>query len=74
MQALAWEDRHMGTAPGLVDTQARDAWEQDVRAGKAALLIADTGEQVNALNEQIRAARIRTGETSTGREAMLADD
>lgn len=69
--------RHDRLREGTTDdvlAQARDAWERDVCAGKSALLIAETGEQVHALNEQIRAARVRTGETSCAREALLADE
>lgn len=62
-----------GTSEDMVDA-AHAAWHDDVRNGKAALLIADATEQVHALNERVRAARIRNGETLAGREAVLADD
>ena len=62
-----------GTSEDMADA-AHAAWHDDVRAGKAALLIADATEQVHALNERVRAARIRNGETRPGREALLTDD
>lgn len=62
-----------GTSEDMADA-AHAAWHADVRAGKAALLIAEATEQVHALNERVRAARIRNGETRPGREALLTDD
>lgn len=62
-----------GTSEDMVDA-AHAAWHDDVRAGKTALLIAEATEQVHALNERVRATRIRNGATYPGREAVLAGD
>lgn len=75
--AISAYARHDRLRDGLTDevtAQARQDWEADVQAGKAALLIAETNEQVHILNEQIRATRIQTGQTQRGREAILAGE
>lgn len=62
-----------GTSEDMVDV-AHAAWHDDVCDGKSALLIAEATEQVHALNERVRAARVRSGETIAGSEAVLADN
>jgi len=74
ISAYARHDRLRDGSTEVVTARARQAWQRDVHAGKAALLIAETREQVHALNEQIRAIRIQMRAIRPGREAILADE
>lgn len=62
-----------GSTDGMLEG-AYLAWQQDLAAGKAALLIGDTTDQIHTLNERARAARIQAGEIATARETTLADE
>lgn len=74
ISAYARHDRLRTGTTDEIATQARQAWEHDVRNGKATLLIAETRQQVHVINEELRAIRLRTGRTLPGREAVLADE
>lgn len=74
LSAYARHDRLREGTSEEVMAQARKAWEADVHAGRAALLIGETNEQVRSLNEQIRASRIQTRQTERGREAILVGE
>ncbi|MFD4328463.1 MobF family relaxase [Nocardioides sp. NPDC058538] len=74
VSAYARHDRLRAGTTDEIATQARQAWQYDLRDGKATLLIAETRQQVHAINEELRAIRLRTGQTLPGREAVLADE
>jgi conjugative relaxase-like TrwC/TraI family protein len=62
-----------GETEAMIDTAYR-AWRTDTLAGRAAVLVADTGESVLALNERARADLILDGTVDARREVELRDD
>ncbi|MBE1876118.1 MobF family relaxase [Myceligenerans pegani] len=69
-------ERHGRLHGGDTDTMleaAYTAWKQDVAAGLSSILIADTSEQVRALNERAQAERLLTATGRLGRETVLHD-
>ena len=52
---------------------AYTAWRADRDAGRASVLIAETREDVTALNARARADLILTGKIKPGREVALAE-
>ncbi|WP_454860110.1 MobF family relaxase [Promicromonospora soli] len=61
-----------GDAQVMVET-AYAAWQDDLAAGKASVLVASDSETVRAANERARAERLQTGVTDPGRAVRLAD-
>ncbi|MFF2633489.1 MobF family relaxase [Microbacterium sp. NPDC058021] len=61
-----------GDADAMAD-EAYTAWLTDVRRGMSSVLIADTGDAVDALNRQARAELILSGVLDASAEAPLRD-
>ncbi|MCB0906472.1 MAG: relaxase domain-containing protein [Nocardioidaceae bacterium] len=61
-----------GDADDMADAAYR-AWRDDIAAGRASVLIADTAHVVRDLNGKARAERLLSGETRGGAEARLID-
>lgn len=61
-----------GDAEDMIDA-AYTAWRADRDAGRASVLIAETREDVTALNARARADLILTGKIKPGREVALAE-
>lgn len=69
-------ERHGRLHGGDTDTMLEAAytdWKQDVARGWSSILIADTTEQVRALNERAQAERLLTATGRPGRETVLHD-
>ncbi|MEE6296863.1 MobF family relaxase [Georgenia wangjunii] len=62
-----------GTTEAMIDA-AYEAWQDDLSAGRASILVTEAAESVRHLNERARAERIQSGHTSTAREVALRDD
>lgn len=63
---------HQGTTDEMMDA-AYLAWSEDVRAGRASILVADATETVKHLNTRARADRIAGGDPAGSIEVNLAD-
>lgn len=63
---------HDGTTEEMLDA-AYAAWRHDLDAGLLSILVAESAATVRALNTRARADRLLTGQTTTGRESVLAD-
>ncbi|WP_454850039.1 MobF family relaxase [Promicromonospora soli] len=61
-----------GDAQDMVEA-AYGAWQDDLAAGKASVLVASDTETVRAVNERARTERLQTGATGPGRAVRLAD-
>ncbi|GAB2489994.1 MobF family relaxase [Promicromonospora xylanilytica] len=61
-----------GDTEVMVET-AYAAWQGDLAAGKASVLVASDSETVRAVNERARTERLQTGVTDPGRAVRLAD-
>ncbi|QPE05961.1 relaxase domain-containing protein [Microbacterium schleiferi] len=61
-----------GETEAMIDAAYR-TWRTDTLAGRAAVLVADTGESVLALNERARADLILDGTVDARREVELRD-
>lgn len=61
-----------GDADDMTDAAYR-AWRDDIAAGRASVLIADTSRVVHELNAQARTERLLAGATHEGSEARLID-
>ncbi|WP_246142328.1 MobF family relaxase [Lacisediminihabitans profunda] len=62
-----------GPLDGMLDA-AYTAWQQDLAAGKASVMIAETNETVTALNERARLDRIITGQVKAAGAITLHDE
>ncbi|MPV35967.1 MobF family relaxase [Georgenia subflava] len=62
-----------GSTTEMIDV-AYGSWRDDLAAGRSSILVTDSAESVRQLNERARAERVHDGQTSTGREAMLANE
>ncbi|MFC7876721.1 MobF family relaxase [Isoptericola sp. NPDC057391] len=62
-----------GCTDDMVDA-AYTAWRHDVEHGRASILVTESAEMVRQLNDRARAERIRSGQTSAGRDIALHDD
>ena len=61
LEFYASHDRiRFGSTHAMLES-AYDAWERDMQAGRASLLIANSGSDVTALNAQARATRVEAG-------------
>ncbi|MBD1270769.1 relaxase domain-containing protein [Aeromicrobium tamlense] len=60
-------------ATGDMNDAAYLAWRADVRAGRESVLVAESASSVIDLNTRARAERILDGDTSAGRDVLLAD-
>ncbi|WIM26713.1 MobF family relaxase [Microbacterium sp. zg-Y625] len=77
LQALDAYGSHGRIIGGDADAMAEEAytaWLTDVRSGMASVLIADTGDAVDALNRRARAELILSGVVDASAEAPLRDD
>lgn len=61
-----------GEAETMIDA-AYTAWQRDLAAGRASILVAETHETVTTLNARARADRIIGGQVNSAREAALHD-
>src|SRR5690606_21539666 len=61
-----------GEAETMIDA-AYTAWQRDLAAGRASILVAETHETVTTLNARARAERIIGGQVNSAREAALHD-
>ncbi len=63
---------HEGPTAQMIDG-AYLAWRDDVRAGRASVLVTDSSHSVTELNTRARAERILSGETEADSEVRLGD-
>ena len=61
-----------GEAETMIDA-AYTAWQRDLAAGRASILVAETHETVTTLNARARADRIIDGQVNSAREVALHD-
>jgi len=77
LQALDAYGSHGRIGGGDADTMADEAytaWLTDMRSGMSSVLIADTGDAVDALNQRARAELILSNVVDASTEAPLRDD
>ena len=73
IDTLIEHDRVRGGEQDAMVDAAYTAWREDLQAGRASILVAETRDTVTQLNERARADLILDGTITPGREVTLRD-